>query len=173
MVYSSTPSNPFTALSDIVSTLSTAGQLDVYSLSRESIQRMLPVSSEPHNGSGNSSNGNGNAPAPSPRPASTPTDTRAFQYRFSIPYVRTLPEHQRPVEREIFGECLIHPRCHHPATLYILAYPAHTTGPFPVSQLSQWRNTGFFGGPACENVELRLAGPEPGSWGSWEGVVGR
>ncbi len=36
--------------------------------------------------------------------APTPRDTRAFQYRFSMGYVRALPEPQRPVEREVFGE---------------------------------------------------------------------
>jgi CD2 antigen cytoplasmic tail-binding protein 2 len=49
---------------------------------------MLPASA--------ASNGNGSAP-----PAK---DERQFQYRFSMDYVRNLPESQRPVERETFGE---------------------------------------------------------------------
>lgn len=84
----SSQSTPFARLSDIVSTLTTIGQLDVYSLSRESIQRMLPAERM-----------NGASAAAEP-----PRDTRAFQYRFSMAYVRALPEAQRPVEREIFGE---------------------------------------------------------------------
>jgi len=110
-------------------------QLDVYSLSRESLQRMLPA-----------------APTTAP-----PKDERQFQYRFSMAYVRALPEAQRPVERELYGEC---------------ALDAQTdrSGPYPVAQLSQWRNTGAFGGPACENVELRKVGDE--KWGSWADIVG-
>ncbi|WWC92881.1 uncharacterized protein L201_007843 [Kwoniella dendrophila CBS 6074] len=131
-------SNPFTNLSNIVSQLTTIGHLDVYSLSRESIQRMLPAEANPSNGSSSRSA----APPPAP------VDTRQFQYRFSMGYVRNLPEAQRPVEREIFG-------------------------PFSVQQLKQWRNTGFFGGPTCENVELRLAGIETGNWGTWADVVGQ
>ncbi|WRT69780.1 uncharacterized protein IL334_006771 [Kwoniella shivajii] len=127
-------SNPFTNLSNIVSALTTIGHLDVYSLSKESIQRML---------SSNKSASNGSRPAAA---SPAPVDTRQFQYRFSMAYVRNLPEAQRPVEREVFG-------------------------PFPVIQLKQWRNTGFFGGPACENVELRLAGNDSGSWGSWDNIV--
>lgn len=73
-------------------------------------------------------------------------DDRQFQYRFSMAYVKSLPEAQRPVEREIFG-------------------------PFPISQLKQWRGTGFFGGPDCGNVELRRADGE-GTWGSWADIVG-
>jgi CD2 antigen cytoplasmic tail-binding protein 2 len=78
-------SNPFTLLSEIVSSLTTIGHLDVYSLTRESIQRMLP------------------AAAPTPVIAA-PVDTRPFQYRFSMAYVKSLPEAQRPVEREVFGK---------------------------------------------------------------------
>ncbi|KAK4685035.1 CD2 antigen cytoplasmic tail-binding protein 2, partial [Tremellales sp. Uapishka_1] len=120
-------SNPFILLSNIVSSLTTIGHLDVYSLTRESIQRMLP------------------APAPTAAATPAPTDTRQFQYRFSLPYVRSLPEAQRPVEREIFG-------------------------PFSLVQLNTWKSTGFFGSPACENVELR--GVEQNQWGSWKDVVG-
>ncbi|WWC95439.1 hypothetical protein V866_002302 [Kwoniella sp. B9012] len=131
-------SNPFTNLSNIVSQLTTIGHLEVYSMSKESIQRMLPAEA---------SSTNGSSSRPNAIPA-TPVDTRQFQYRFSMAYVRNLPEPQRPVEREVFG-------------------------PFPVQQLKQWRNTGFFGGPACENVELRLAGDQPGPWGSWPDIVGQ
>ncbi|OCF35163.1 CD2 antigen cytoplasmic tail-binding protein 2 [Kwoniella heveanensis BCC8398] len=140
-------SNPFTNLTNIVSSLTNTVQIDVYSLSRESIQRMLPR--QPDNSSsangGASGSGNGRPAAPPP----PPEDQRMFQYRFSMAYVRSLPEAQRPVEREVFG-------------------------PFPVQQLKQWRNTGFFGGPACENVELRLAGDgsESSNWGTWDAVVG-
>lgn len=85
-------SNPFTNLSNIVSGLTTIGHLDVYSLSRESIQRMLPApADEAHNPP---------RAAPPPQPAA---DNRQFQYRFSMAYVRNLPEDQRPVEREVFG----------------------------------------------------------------------
>lgn len=82
-------SNPFTNLSNIVSSLSAISNLDVYSLSREAIQRMLPREQPTES-----------APA-APRP---PVDTRQLQYRFSLNYVRTLPEAQRPVEREVFGK---------------------------------------------------------------------
>ncbi|WVW86847.1 hypothetical protein I302_108902 [Kwoniella bestiolae CBS 10118] len=129
-------SNPFTNLSNIVSQLTTIGHLEVYSMSRESIQRMLPAEDR-SNGAAS------NAPA-APAP---PADTRQFQYRFSLGYVKNLPEAQRPVEREVFG-------------------------PFPIQQLKQWRSTGFFGGPACENVEVRLTGDQPGPWGSWLDIVG-
>jgi len=78
-------SNPFTNLTNIVSALTTLVQLDVYSLSRESLQRMLPA-----------------APATAPV-----TDDREFHYRFSMAYVRALPEAQRPVERESFGELTV------------------------------------------------------------------
>jgi len=85
-------SNPFTNLSNVVSGLTTIGHLDVYSLSRESLQRMLPESASRDSPAGNST--------PPVRP---PPDTRQFQYRFSMTYIRSLPEGQRPVEREIFG----------------------------------------------------------------------
>jgi len=78
---------PFAKLSTIVADLTAIGTLDVYSLSRESIQRMLPREPE----------------AERPAPPPPPTDTRAFQYRFSLAYMRSLPEAQRPVEREVFG----------------------------------------------------------------------
>lgn len=90
LIYSQ--SNPFTRLSEIVSTLTTIGHLDVYSLSKESIQRMLPTDKS-----------NGTTLTTSPVP---PRDTRAFQYRFSMAYVRALPEAQRPVEREVFGKSM-------------------------------------------------------------------
>lgn len=51
------------------------------------MQRMLPSTSSSES-------------VPSPTPIK---DTRAFQYRFSMVYVRALPESQRPVEREVFG----------------------------------------------------------------------
>jgi len=83
-------------MSNIVSGLTTIGHLDVYSLPREQLQRMIlsaggKDSTAPSNGS------------PAPRP---PPDTRQFQYRFSMTYIRSLPEGQRPVEREIFGQSL-------------------------------------------------------------------
>ena len=86
-------SNPFTNFSNIISGLSglpALAQVDVYSLSRESIQRMLPPEAV-----------NGTASGAPQRPP--PTDDRQFQYRFSLAYMRSLPEGQRPVEREIFG----------------------------------------------------------------------
>ncbi|ORX37622.1 hypothetical protein BD324DRAFT_578379 [Kockovaella imperatae] len=135
-------SNPFTRLSNIVSDLTSIGHLDVYSLSRESIQRMLPAPPAP------SSSSNGMPVEHIERVA--PADSRQFQYRFSMKYLQSMPEANRPVEREVFG-------------------------PFAVGQLKQWRNTGFFGGPACENVELRVApeaGMEATAWGPWDQVVG-
>lgn len=83
--------NPFTNLSNIVSALTAIGQLDVYSLSRESIQRMRPAPTQ-------STNGDGGAAS---RPA---RDDRQFSYRFSMSYVKSLPEAQRPIEREVFGK---------------------------------------------------------------------
>ncbi|TXT12978.1 hypothetical protein VHUM_01379 [Vanrija humicola] len=126
--------NPFTNLSNIVSALSSISNLDVYSLSREAIQRMLPREQADE------------AAAPAaPRP---PPDTRQLEYRFSLNYMRTLPEGQRPVEREVFG-------------------------PFPIMQLRGWKATGFFG-PNCENIELRVVKPEEGEqpWGLWGDVIG-
>lgn len=102
-------SNPFTNLSNIVSGLTAIGQLDVYSLSRESIQRMLP--SQPTNGG---SNGNSATSSSTGRAA---PDTRQFEYRFSMAYIRNLPEGQRPVEREVFGmSCLQSLQCYHLTT---------------------------------------------------------
>lgn len=125
--------------------------MDVYSLSRESIQRMLPAQSQP--------NGNANGTSQPPAP---PADSRQFQYRFSMQYVRNLPEAQRPVEREVFGESFLH------SGLGDLT----VTGPFSATQLRGWRNTGFFGGPASENVELRLLSDgTTGQWGSWATIV--
>lgn len=144
--YNSDPAhaNPFTKLSEIVSQLTAIGQLDVYSLSREAIQRMLPRQPEPERPS---------APA-------LPQDTRQFQYRFSMAYMRTLPEAQRPVERDVFGEF--------PDTMAELT----RAGPFSSLQLVGWKSTGFFG-PNCENVELRnVTGGQEGQWGSWTEVVG-
>jgi CD2 antigen cytoplasmic tail-binding protein 2 len=48
------------------------------------------------------------------------------------------------------------------------------TGPFSVQQLNGWRMTGFFGSPACENVEVRLIRGQGDvrDWGSWQDVVG-
>ncbi|TYJ57957.1 hypothetical protein B9479_001313 [Cryptococcus floricola] len=130
-------SNPFTNLSNIVSGLTTIGHLDVYSLSCESIQRMLPAAP---------SNDVGEQRSAPPKPK---VDNRQFQYRFSLAYVRNLPEGQRPVEREAFGM-------------------------FSLLQLRGWKATGFFGGPNCENVELRVVGQDgaPGPWGSWAEIIG-
>jgi CD2 antigen cytoplasmic tail-binding protein 2 len=86
--------SPFGRLTAIVSGLQAIGQLDVYSLSREAIQRMLPREET----------------APAVAPARPPPDNRAFQYRFSLAYLRTLPEDQRPVEREVFGELSVRRR---------------------------------------------------------------
>lgn len=94
-----------------------------------------------------------NEPAPALRP---PTDTRRLEYRFSLAYVRALPEAQRPVEREVFGESCS------------MVISVLTSGPFSVQQLNTWKSTGFFG-PQCENVEVRLVG---GEWGQWTDVVG-
>lgn len=40
--------------------------------------------------------------APNTQPI--PADTRAFEYRFSKKYLSSLPEGQRPLERDVFGE---------------------------------------------------------------------
>lgn len=34
-----------------------------------------------------------------------------------------------------------------------------------------WRATGAFGGPDCENIELRVKGESTGDWGSWRDIV--
>ena len=124
------------------------------------MQRMLPAPAT--NGSSNGLNGG--FPTPPLRRAD-----RSFQYRFSLNYVRGLPEAQRPVERDIFGES--------GSTLQLRRSMSNLyyVGPFTVQQLQQWRGTGFFGGPACENVELRKApeaGEEATAWGAWSTVVG-
>ena len=62
-----------------------------------------------------------------------------------------------------------------PPKALIYADIGHATGPYSVPQLQQWRGTGFFGGPSCENVELRNApgqGEEGSIWGTWADVVG-
>lgn len=94
-------SNPFTHLSEIVSAMTAIGHLDVYSLTRESIQRMLPASTA--------------APAPA-------FDERKFQYRFSKDYLATLPAEQRPVEREIFGGFISSTTCCHLTPLQDLSH---------------------------------------------------
>lgn len=49
--------------------------------------------------------------------------------------------------------------------------PAYISGPFPAQALSSWKASGVFGGEACENIELRVRGPEgPGEWGSWKSI---
>lgn len=112
----------------------------MYSLSREAIQRMLPRDET--------------APA---APARPPPDNRAFEYRFSLPYLRTLPEDQRPVEREVFGE--------------LRGQNQLTPGPFSMLQLRGWKATGFFG-PNCENIEVRVVNPkEEQAWGTWDAVM--
>ncbi|BEI90454.1 uncharacterized protein CcaverHIS019_0305240 [Cutaneotrichosporon cavernicola] len=122
--------SPFGRLTAIVSSLQAIGQLDVYSLSREAVQRMLPREET----------------ASAAAPARPPSVNRAFQYRFSLAYLRTLPEDQRPVEREVFG-------------------------PFSLLQLRGWKATGFFG-PNCENIEVHVVNPvEEQPWGTWDAVV--
>lgn len=75
---------PFGRLSNLVSELTSFGHMDVYSMTRESLQRMLPREA---------------AQAPA-----APQEIRLFQYRFSKAYLASLPAGQRPVEREVFGE---------------------------------------------------------------------
>ncbi|KAJ9101912.1 hypothetical protein QFC19_004993 [Naganishia cerealis] len=143
--------SPFARLNDLVSSLTSLGHLDVYSMTREAMQRMSPP----------------DAPRPAPstsqnpsRPISDglrdgraargtqpiPPDTRAFEYRFSKKYLGSLPEGQRPLERDVFG-------------------------PFPLRSLMEWRATGAFGGPECENIELRVKGEVNGDWGSWQQIM--
>lgn len=134
--------SPFNKFTIVVSGLQAIGQLDVYSLSREAIQRMLPRDET-------------SAPA---APARPPPDNRAFQYRFSLAYLRTLPEDQRPVEREVFGKV-----CGYRSKL--------TSGPFSMLQLRGWKATGFFGS-SCENIEVRVVNPsEEQPWGTWEAAM--
>ncbi|KAJ9108888.1 hypothetical protein QFC21_000209 [Naganishia friedmannii] len=100
--------SPFAHLNDLVSSLTSLGHLDVYSMTREAMQRMAPP----------------DAPVPAPstsqnpsRPITdglqvgrsvqsthpVPADTSAFEYRFSKKYLSSLPEGQKPLERDIFG----------------------------------------------------------------------
>lgn len=87
------PENPFARLSTLISDLTSLGHLDVYSMTRESLQRMLPAEPQ-HTRSQETS-----APGGQGR-----VDMRAFEYRFSKGYLNALPPAQRPVEREVFGE---------------------------------------------------------------------
>lgn len=49
-------------------------------------------------------NGSSRPAAAAAVPSPPAVDNRQFEYRFSMAYVRNLPEAQRPVEREVFGE---------------------------------------------------------------------
>ncbi len=126
-------------------------------MTRESLQRMIP------------------APPPTgeaPASASTPTQqipTKTFEYRFSKPYLASLPPAQRPIEREVFGESSRGRDSH--KTLLADLKSLSSPGPFPFPALMQWRQSGAFGGPDCTNVELRRAGPTPGAWGTWKEAV--
>lgn len=102
--------------------------------------------------------------APNTQPV--PADTRAFEYRFSKKYLSSLPEGQRPLERDIFGERY----CMNAACPRLRRCNA-SQGPFPLPTLMSWRATGAFGGPDCENIEIRVKGQTAGEWGSWQDVV--
>jgi CD2 antigen cytoplasmic tail-binding protein 2 len=99
----------FARLNDLISSLTALGHLDVYSMTREAMQRMLPPDAP---SAAPSTSQNPSRPisdtlqpgrtAPNTRPI--PTDTRAFEYRFSKKYLASLPEGQRPLERDVFGK---------------------------------------------------------------------
>jgi CD2 antigen cytoplasmic tail-binding protein 2 len=99
----------FARLNDLISSLTSLGHLDVYSMTREAMQRMLPPDAprpEPSTSQNPSrpisNNLRDGRAAPNTQPI--PTDTRAFEYRFSKKYLSSLPEGQRPLERDVFGE---------------------------------------------------------------------
>jgi CD2 antigen cytoplasmic tail-binding protein 2 len=81
----SIPSTPFDRLSTITTDLTAMGQLDLYSMSREALQRLLP------------------RPPPPQQSAPPLDDGTSYEYRFSMDHLRSLPEAERPVEREVFG----------------------------------------------------------------------
>jgi len=141
------PSHPFNRLSELITSLQSLGQLDVYSMTRESLQRMIPAESSAATNAPIDTTGTARAVAANGDSSQqAAAQMKAFEYRFSKPYISGLPPDQRPIEREVFG-------------------------PFPFPTLMSWRQSGALGGPDCMNVELRLAGPQPGPWGSWKEVV--
>lgn len=88
---SKTTSSDFDRLSALTSDLTSLGQLDIYTMSREALQRLLPPP----------------PPAPTTQAGASrpppPDDGATYEYRFKMDYIKSLPEGERPVEREIFG----------------------------------------------------------------------
>jgi CD2 antigen cytoplasmic tail-binding protein 2 len=89
----------FDRLSALTSDLTALGQLDIYSMSREALQRLLPAPPRP---SGSSAEMPSAGAASQPPP---PDDGASYEYRFKMDYIKSLPEGERPVEREVFGAC--------------------------------------------------------------------
>lgn len=84
---------PFERLSTLTSDLTALGQLDLYNMTREALSRLLPPPPPP--------------PASEPAAPSIPRppvdDGSTYEYRYSMEYIRSLPESKRPIEREVFG----------------------------------------------------------------------
>ncbi|KAL7416061.1 hypothetical protein BDY24DRAFT_253566 [Mrakia frigida] len=138
--------SPFERLSTITSDLTALGQLDLYSMTKEALQRLLPppppTSTRPPPPSSSSS-----GPPPSAPP---PDDGSQYEYRYTMDYIKSLPEAEKPVEREVFG-------------------------PFPKPSILQWRAQGFFGGigGTMEKVELRkVGGPSGAEWALFWSLFG-
>lgn len=86
----------FDRLSALTSDLTALGQLDIYSMSREALQRLLPTPTK--------ASGSASRETPSAGTSSQPPDDGAsYEYRFRMDYIKSLPEDERPVEREVFG----------------------------------------------------------------------
>lgn len=92
--------SPFERLSTLTSDLTALGQLDLYSMTKEALQRLLPppppTSTRPPPSSSSSS-------GPPPLNPSA-DDGSTYEYRYTMDYIKSLPEGERPVEREVFGE---------------------------------------------------------------------
>ncbi|CDZ97085.1 Uncharacterized protein involved in protein-protein interaction, contains polyproline-binding GYF domain [Phaffia rhodozyma] len=141
------PSAPssFDRLSTIVSDLTALGQLDLYNMTREALSRLLPPPASSSVANSASTTGQSSESVVPPSTSSLLADDGSkYEYRYSMEYIRSLPESERPVEREVFG-------------------------PFPKPSILQWRAQGFFGGlgGAPERVELRRVGAAPEWVGFW------
>jgi len=93
--------SPFERLSTITSDLTALGQLDLNSMTKEALQRLLPppppTSTRPPPSSSSSSSG-------PPQSAPPADDGSQYEYRYTMDYIKSLPEGEKPVEREVFGE---------------------------------------------------------------------
>lgn len=97
--------SPFDKLTSLTAELTALGQLDIYTMSREQLQRLLPPPARP------AAEAAPLAAAPSVAPQGPPAppadDGSRYEYRYTMDYLRSMPEGERPVEREIFGgSCL-------------------------------------------------------------------